>query len=213
MSNSNGNGSTPTKRPVGRPPLEYDPEIGSLICYELIKGKSLRKICKDNPTVPSIHSIYKWLQEVPEFAEQYQKARLYQADTFLEEILDTARDTSDDITFSKDGTPITNNKAINRARLICDNLKWVMGRLNARKYGDIQRVEHSGMDSSINVHVNSPGSQSREQWLATQQQMLDQSSHRDENQNSNPNKDEQDQGVIEVEASTPDNIFSNNSEE
>lgn len=149
---------------IGRPPLEFNPQVAELICLELSNGKSLRQIQREYDQVPSFHSIYKWLASNPTFAEQYRKAREYQADSYLDMIMEVSLDTSEDITFNKEGNPVTNNKAINRARLITDNMKWVMGKLNG-KYSDRQIVEHQGnRPGGVTINVDTPPKETREEW-------------------------------------------------
>lgn len=150
---------------LGRPPLEFDPEIGDLICRELIEGKSLRAIKRENPSLPSFHSIYNWLATVPEFAEQYRKSRYLQAFTFADMILDEAMSSSADISEGANGQSIVNGRVIYRSRLICDQLKWLAAKQAPKVYGEKQIIEHEGSpQSQINIAVDGPPRESREEW-------------------------------------------------
>jgi hypothetical protein len=97
----------PTGRPNGRPPLAYDPEIGSEICDAISNGAALYKVCK-------------WLRESPDFAEKYALARELQQDRAADEIVEVARSEPDP----------------QRARVLVDAIKWRASKLAPKKYGD-----------------------------------------------------------------------------
>ena len=151
--------SNKSPHPGGRPEKPYDPEIASLICYHLSNGWSLKRIQNTIKEVPSFYCIYKWLEEVPEFSEKYAKARKYQADTYLDDLIEIGRDGTEDYIVSAEGVKV-NNWAINRARLLSDNIKFTMARLHPKKYGDRQIVEHEG-SQPISLHVEASRKESR----------------------------------------------------
>jgi hypothetical protein len=109
----------PTGRPNGRPPLAYDPEIGSEICDAISNGAALYKVCKV-PGYPSLETAYNWLRESPDFAEKYALARELQQDRAADEIVEVARSEPDP----------------QRARVLVDAIKWRASKLAPKKYGD-----------------------------------------------------------------------------
>jgi hypothetical protein len=114
-------------------PLEFSQEIADEVCERLANGESMRAILRDEH-MPASSSIYKWLRFVPDFAEQYARARQDQADTIADEtvwIADTEEDPQ-------------------RARVRIDARKWMAGKLRPKVYGDKVDVEHKG---AINVLV------------------------------------------------------------
>ena len=74
--------------------------------------------------MPARIQILRWLKKYPEFRAQYTQARLDQADTFAEEIIDIGRTAGD----------------AQLGRLQMDALKWASSKIAPKKYGD--RVEH-----------------------------------------------------------------------
>jgi hypothetical protein len=117
---------------MGRKPLPYDALIGDEICDRLANGESLRKISLDEH-VPAASTIFKWLTENEDFAEQYARAREAQADTLADEILDIADDGSNDY-MGEDKA--YDGDAVQRSKLRVDARKWVAAKLKPKKYGD-----------------------------------------------------------------------------
>jgi hypothetical protein len=120
--------------PAGRP-SDYSLEIVDTICARIAEGESLRAICRDADT-PSMASIFKWLREHPEFAEQYTRAREQQAEAYADEIADIA----------------DNGEDVNRDRLRIDSRKWIASKLKPKKYGD--KIQHGGdSDNPLSIMV------------------------------------------------------------
>jgi len=119
-------------------PLEFSQATADAICEQLADGISLRTICKA-AKMPARSTVFKWLANVPEFADQYARAREAQADTMFEDVLDIA-DTA---------TP----EEVQVARLRVDARKWMAGKLRPKVYGDKLDVAHSG-ELTINVVDN-----------------------------------------------------------
>ena len=118
------------KKKVGRP-SGYLPEV----------GESLNKICQ-RPGMPSRTSVYRWLREYEQFRNNYARATEDRAESIFEEMLDIA-DSAEEETAS-----------IAKARLQIDARKWILGKMNPKKYSDKQTVEHSGPNGGdINVTI------------------------------------------------------------
>jgi hypothetical protein len=83
--------------------------------------------------VPAASTIFKWLTENEDFAEQYARAREAQADTLADEILDIADDGSNDY-MGEDKA--YDGDAVQRSKLRVDARKWVAAKLKPKKYGD-----------------------------------------------------------------------------
>lgn len=121
-----------TKKKTGRP-SDYLPEVAADICSLLADGESLRSICK-RPGMPNKATVFRWLRIHKEFCDQYAKATDSRADAVFEEMLDIADDAAEE------------SAAVAKARLQIDTRKWVLSRMNPKKYGD--RIQH---DQSITV--------------------------------------------------------------
>jgi hypothetical protein len=114
------------KKANGRPSI-FTQQIADHICERISLGETLRSICTD-PALPDRVTIYRWMDKYPDFCNQYAKARLLQADTYFDQIVEEA--------FS------SHDAGIGRLRM--DALKWVSSKLAPKKYGDRIEHEHSG---------------------------------------------------------------------
>jgi hypothetical protein len=118
------------RRPIGRPPIPYDPELAEQICIELAASeKGIRALCDEVEGFPSISTVMKWLATQDSFQQMYTRAKQLQADLMGEDILD-----------------IADNEALqpHARRIKVDARRWVMSKLNPRKYGDKLDVTSGG---------------------------------------------------------------------
>lgn len=123
--------------PAGRP-SKYRKETGELICALLGRGKSLMEICELD-SMPTRETVYNWLQKDKDFFNAYARARVLQEEHYFDLIANVAFDESRD---ESGELRIPNAVAVQRDRLKVDTLKWKLGRMNPRKYGD--KIEVSG---------------------------------------------------------------------
>ncbi len=91
--------------------------------------------------MPKMTTIWLWTRQIPEFLEQYHRAREEQADALAEEMVDVVRS---DPVCTEMGNVDTGLVAHNR--LLIDTLKWRAARLKPKVYGDKVQNEHSGPD-------------------------------------------------------------------
>jgi hypothetical protein len=131
-----------TGKPPGRP-RSYNKRIASYICKELMKGRSLTSICKEN-NMPSMPTVYSWLNSskpyyIEEFFKSYSMAREIQSHILADQIVDIADDGSRDIylTRSRNGKEVmkVNYDHLRRCELSIDARKWIASHLLPRKYG------------------------------------------------------------------------------
>jgi len=108
--------------PVGRP-TTYSDEIVSAICVRVACDESLVKIC-DEDGMPSLTTVYRWLQENDEFRANYVRARNDQAET----VADKAKAIRDKLE-SGEIDHQTANAMLNF-------IKWETGKRNPKVYGD-----------------------------------------------------------------------------
>ena len=136
------------KNQTGRPSL-FTPELGFEICTRMAEGESVRSICRD-PKMPCRKTINNWLlkPELKEFLRQYELAENLRAETYFDEILDIANDSSNDYIEKKtkngEIVRIANRANIQRARLKIDVLKWSLSKMLPNKFGNRVHTEHSG---------------------------------------------------------------------
>ncbi len=103
-------------------PLDFSQEIADKICDRLKQGISLRKICKPND-FPTKETVFKWLAENPIFQSHYACAKELFSDAEFERMQDIIEDAK---------TP----EQIAQARLKIDTMKWMLGKMRPKKYGD-----------------------------------------------------------------------------
>ena len=121
---------------MGRP-SKYTPELADHICRRLAIGDSMRKVCSD-PEMPDITTVFKWIREKPEFAQQYARAKDESAHAHSERILEVI-----DKVLNEEVNP-------NAARVALDALKWTAARMQPKRYGD--RVDtHLSGDIQVTV--------------------------------------------------------------
>jgi hypothetical protein len=113
-----------TEKKAGRPQIPFCQDTANHICELLEQGLTLSNITQ-LPDIPSIPTIYRWMDENPEFSAAYTRARAKQADTLAERVLDEA--------FSSHDAQI--------GRLRMDALKWFASKLAPKRYGDKVEVE------------------------------------------------------------------------
>lgn len=137
---------------MGRPSI-YTPELAHSICEQLVEGKSLRAICRQDG-MPAIATIFKWMHDIPGFSEQYARAKEEQADTLADEIIDIADESDTVVKDMGDGMTavVFDSTAVARNRLRVDARKWVASKLKPKKYSD--KMELSGnADSPLVVKI------------------------------------------------------------
>ena len=134
---------------VGRP-SGFSQDVADLICERLAEGESLRKICS-NEDLPSITSVWRWLNTREEFSKQYARAREEQAEFLADEIISIADEL---MPVGIDGK--IDSAAVNQARLKIDSRKWVASKLKPKRYGDSTTLKGDvdnplKMDATINI--------------------------------------------------------------
>ena len=127
---------TPEKPRVGRPlanpdfPHGYTPEKGAKVCELVAEGSNLKKIAEDRENgLPCRSVLYRWLEDVGVFRDNYARARVARADWRADKI--------DDI-LEKVETGVLEP---NVGRTLFDGHKWQAGKENGSRYGDKQVIE------------------------------------------------------------------------
>lgn len=119
--------------------MAYSPEqiekAFNSILLEIEKWRPVRKILKDEWT-PDVTTFYKWLRDDEEKAKQYARACEIRAENIFDDMLDIADDNKGDIEIDEEWREKVNQDNIQRARLKVETRKWVLGKLNPKKFGD-----------------------------------------------------------------------------
>ena len=126
-------------------------KIFKKIFDSLSKGEALRNILKEE-CFPSTVTFYKWIDDDDDKAKQYARACEDRADAIFEDILDIADNGEDDVIEMDlgDGLVVekTNNEVIQRSKLRVDARKWMLSKMNPKKYGD--KIDHTTDGDKIN---------------------------------------------------------------
>lgn len=145
------------KGKTGRP-TDYSPELAADICARIADGQSVREISRSDD-MPAMSSIFLWLSKYTEFSEQYAQACTARTEYLAEEILDIADDGTNDWMERKntDGdviAEVVNGEAIQRSKLRVDTRKWILSKMQPKKYGDKVTNEHTGsIDHNHGINI------------------------------------------------------------
>lgn len=122
--------------------VKFTQDAADSICDLIAEGASLRAVCR-LPDQPSASAVFKWLSEQPAFAEQYARACEARAETMFEEMLDIADESAFDTVIGENGDR-ANAEWISRSKLRVDTRKWMLSKMQPKKYGDKITQEHTG---------------------------------------------------------------------
>ncbi|MBX4957020.1 terminase small subunit-like protein [Rhizobium lentis] len=125
---------------MGRP-SKFSQALAERICARIADRESLRSICRDED-MPSKSTVLSWLadEDKAAFRARYALAREIMADSFVDEMVEIADNSSDDWIEKKNASGETtgwqeNGEAIRRSQLRIATRQWVAERLRPKKYG------------------------------------------------------------------------------
>jgi len=111
------------------PKVFFSQALFDRICEEMARGKSLRSICNAKG-MPDRRTVEKWLSRNAKLQAQYRHAMQLREDHYFDEIVDIADSKADP----------------QKTRVQIDARKWVLARMNPKKYGDKFTQELTGAD-------------------------------------------------------------------
>lgn len=118
--------------------MKYTPseveELFQKVLDEIEKGEPLGQTLS-KPEMPSRTSFYGWLNEFEGYSERYARACELRADAIFEEIIEIADDSTNDSLYTVKGE-VQNTEWVNRSRIKIDARKWVLSKMQPKKYGD-----------------------------------------------------------------------------
>jgi hypothetical protein len=117
-------------------------ECFDYIISEMESGKSLRYALNTNG-MPSSKTFYEWLKEDEEKVKRYACACEARESIIFDEILEIADKQCEDV-IDTDAGKVVNHNVIQRNKLQIEARQWVLGKLNAPKYGNKVQNELSG---------------------------------------------------------------------
>lgn len=116
-------------------PTTFTEEVATLILDRIAQGEALNAICRE-PDMPTKLTIYRWLDQSAELQNRYVRATELRVDHWSEDILTIA----DDEKIGADSR-----------RLRVDTRKWLMSKVQPKKYGD--RMLHTGADGDGPIKI------------------------------------------------------------
>lgn len=123
--------------------MAYDKKtIFPLILSEIEEGASLRSVLR-REDMPGTTVFFEWLHNDEEKAKQYARATEKRAEVIFEEILQIADETSGDKKYTDNGE-VMDSEYVARSRIKIDARKWMLGKMNPKKYGDKTDITSAG---------------------------------------------------------------------
>jgi hypothetical protein len=124
---------------------QLTPELEHEICDMIAEGLSLNTACAKLNCSKSTFLLH--VNENRELADQYTRSISSRSEIWAEEIIDIADDNVLDVKeIEKNGRviEIEDHDVVNRARLRVDSRKWILSKLQPKKYGDKIDVTSAG---------------------------------------------------------------------
>lgn len=140
---------TKSKKPAART-INQEKAIAHIL-DEITKGNSLRSILpqtKRNQSLPALKTFLDWVAKDEELSKQYARACDIRALQLFEEIIeiaDGATGAKAKVEYDEDGKKTYETSeadTVQKSRLQIDARKWVLSKMNPKKYGD--KVELTG---------------------------------------------------------------------
>jgi hypothetical protein len=117
-------------------PQSYTPELAKEICDVITStSKGTKRLCAEYSHWPCQDTLFTWLKQYPEFSEQYKRAKICQVELLVDELIDIADDSSQDLVTDESGTVRYNAGCVARSKLRIETRKWIAARLVPRVYG------------------------------------------------------------------------------
>ena len=130
---------------------EKKKETIELIFDRISNGESVRSILDnaDRKVYPSWVTFNVWLSENEELSKQYARACEMRSDLIFDEMIEIADDGTNDFTKKMIGdveVEMLNTEHLQRSRLRIDTRKWILSKMNPKKYGEKLELDnkHSG---------------------------------------------------------------------
>jgi hypothetical protein len=126
----------------------FTPEQKVAACEEILAkvkaGSSLIAACRGGDDwTPSETTFRRWCDGDEELAAKYARAREDRAEAIFEECMTIADSQEGDVVMV-DGHATPNHDMIARAKLRIDTRRWMLGKMQPKKYGEKIDLNHGG---------------------------------------------------------------------
>jgi hypothetical protein len=126
------------KPTIGRP-SGFSQEVADKILARMVQGEMLNRICADEGITWGAY--YGWMDRRPELREAHARARLAWSDWWAERAIELSVNPERSIEAS--GKVFVDHAVIGWAKLVTDNIKWLVGKYAPRTYGDKPQVSET----------------------------------------------------------------------
>lgn len=109
-------------------PTDYNEDLASDILALMVEGRSLKSIC-EHDAMPDASTVYRWLHKHSAFRDNYARAQQDRMTAFAEDVLEIADDNTGDT---------------QRDKLRVDTRKWIMSKMDPKRFGEKVTQEHTG---------------------------------------------------------------------
>jgi hypothetical protein len=126
---------------------EWNPIIDDILAAIATTPKSLNSICAENDRFPTAKTFYQWMECDDALSERYARAKKAQLQVLADQIVDLSDNDRicEKITIKADGTrEVVIIDQVERTKLQIDSRKWLLAKLNPKKYGDRLEVQQTG---------------------------------------------------------------------
>jgi len=126
-------------------PSGYSKEIAEQLCERLSTSKEgLGIICQDE-SLPDVRTVWRWVAKYPEFTDMYAVSRGFQTELMYDDLL-----TIPNMPLTHNGKEVEDGGVmlegaamiaeVNRRKLLCDNIKFILMKLQPKRFGDNRNV-------------------------------------------------------------------------
>jgi len=132
--------------PAGRP-SSYDPEIAADICSCISTcTNSLESILESEERFPAKPAFYRWMLDHQELRDLYARAKTEQLQILADEIQAIADEPQrgEVVTIKGDEREVKISDMIEHRKLRIDSRKWLLSKLDPKKYGDKTAITGDG---------------------------------------------------------------------
>lgn len=116
------------------------------VIQRICEGESLRSILMhaSRDVLPSMAVFLKWVSEDEDLEKQYARAMKIREESMFEEILEISDESNADVDITEDGKLRVIGEVVQRSRLKIDARKWMLGKMNPKKYGEKVDITSDG---------------------------------------------------------------------
>jgi hypothetical protein len=141
MAAAKGTSKAKAKKAPSKPKEKDYSKDFEYICMEIERGAAVRNAVK---AFMSNQKFYELIDQNKELAKRYARACETRAESIFEDILDIADESNADLVVNEKMQLTIVGEAVQRSKLKIDARKWMLSKLDPKKYGERQQVEHSG---------------------------------------------------------------------